>query len=372
VDLIYHNGDKKPKPDAILFLTILTIAGIGIAMCYSASAVKAMSLGHSSYYFLMFQSIWFVAGLVLLIAFLGIDYQIYKKYSGLLIIVSIVLLILVFIPGLGHTVKGATRWIHLGLVNIQPSEFVKIAVVIYLAKVFSTESTEFSVLNIIIPIVAVGSIFLLIVVQPDLGTAMNILIVSAFLVFISGFSLFYIAGIALVSIPMFYLLIYQVDYRKNRILAYFNPWEDRYGIGYHIIQSFIAFKKGSVTGVGLGFGTQKLKKLPEPHTDFIFAVIAEEIGLIGTVGVVLLFAIFFVCAVRISMSVQDKFGKFLAIGLGMLITLQAVINIGVATGLMPTTGMPLPLVSYGGSSFLSTMIAGGILLNISRHREQTE
>ena len=371
MDLIFHDRDRKSKPDAILFLTILTIAGIGIAMCYSASAVKAMSLGESSYYFLKLQSIWFLIGLVLLLVFQEINYKVYKKFSGLIIIVSLVLLSLVFIPGLGHTVKGSTRWIHLGIINIQTSEFVKIAAVLYLAKVFSTDLSELGILKIIIPLGMIGIMFLLIVLQPDFGTAINILIVAVLMFFVSGFSLFYIMGLALISIPMFYLLIYQVDYRKNRILAYLNPWEDRYGIGYHIIQSFTAFKKGSITGVGLGFGTQKLQRLPEPHTDFIFAVIAEELGLFGTVGLVALFAILFACSVRISMSIQDKFGKLLAIGLGMLITLQAVINIGVVTGLVPTTGMPLPLVSYGGSSFLSTMIAGGILLNISRYREQS-
>ena len=371
MDLIFYNKDRKSKPDAALFLTILTIAGIGIAMCYSASAVNALALYGDSYFFLKRQSVWFLIGLVLLMVFQEIDYKIYQKYSGLMIVISLVLLVLVFSPGIGHTVKGSARWVHLGMINFQPSEFVKIAVILYLAKVFSSELSGSSfIVHFVISFVIVGVIFLLIKLQPDLGTAISILLVSALMFIISGFSFLYTIILAIASIPTFYLLIYQVDYRRDRILAYLNPWADRFGKGYHIIQSYIAFKRGSIAGVGLGFGTQKLQRLPEPHTDFIFAVIAEEVGLIGTVGLVIFFLVFFVCTVRIALAVPDKFAKLLAMGLGMLITLQAFINIGVVTGILPITGIPLPLVSYGGSSFLSTMVAGGILLNISRYREE--
>ena len=371
MDLIFYNKDRKSKPDVVLFLTILTIAGIGIAMCYSASAVNALALYGDSYFFLKRQSIWFLAGLVLLLVFQEIDYRIYQKYSGLMIIISLVLLVLVFIPGIGHTVKGSARWLNLGVVGFQPSEFAKIAVILYLAKAFSNELPGSSfIVHFVVSFLIIGVMFLLIKLQPDLGTAISILLVSALMFIISGFSFLYTIILAIASVPTFYLLIYQVDYRRDRILAYLNPWADRFGKGYHIIQSYIAFKRGSITGVGLGFGTQKLQRLPEPHTDFIFAVIAEEVGLIGTVGLAIFFLVFFVCAVRIALAISDKFGKLLAMGLGMLITLQALINIGVVTGILPITGIPLPLVSYGGSSFLSTMVAGGILLNISRYREQ--
>ena len=174
--------------------------------------------------------------------------------------------------------------------------------------------------------------------------------------------------LAIVSIPMFYLLVYQVDYRRARLLAYLDPWKDKFGIGYHIIQSFIAFKKGGFLGAGLGFGTQKIKKLPEPHTDFIFAVIAEESGLIGTIFVVVMYCIIFARGLHISLGSSDDFGRLLAIGLTLLIVVQAFMNLGVTSGSLPTTGIPLPLISYGGSSLLSNMTALGILLNISKYR----
>jgi cell division protein FtsW len=168
---------------------------------------------------------------------------------------------------------------------------------------------------------------------------------------------------------MFYQLIYQVSYRRERILAYLNPWEDRFGIGYHIIQSFIAFKKGGFFGLGLGFGTQKISRLPEPHNDFIFAVIGEEVGVFGTVFMVLLYCFIFWRGIEIAMNAPNNFGRLLATGLTLMIVVQAFINMGVVTGSLPTTGIPLPFISYGGSSLLSSMIAAGILLNISRYRE---
>jgi cell division protein FtsW len=176
-------------------------------------------------------------------------------------------------------------------------------------------------------------------------------------------------GLALLSVPMFYLLIYQVEYRRQRILAFFDPWSDRFGKGYHIIQSFIAFKLGGMLGAGLGSGTQKIKRLPEPHTDFIYAVIAEEAGLLGTFSILILYLLFFYFGVKIALKAPDEYGRLLAMGLTLLITVQAFLNISVVIGLLPTTGIPLPFISYGGSSLLVNMMATGILLNISKYRE---
>ncbi len=353
----------------VLFLTVFTIAGMGIAMCYSASAVFALNHYGDAFYFLKKQLIWFFAGFIALLAFQEIDYRKYSRYTGIMLIVMAALLIAVIIPGIGEDAKGSARWINIGILNFQPSEFVKVVTVIYLAKAFSSENTDNPVVQILVPLTIVAAMSLLILLQPDFGTAVDILIVAVTLFFVSGFSLLYILTLFVISIPMFYLIIYQVDYRKARLLAYLDPWADRFGSGYHIIQSFIAFKKGALLGVGLGFGTQKLQRLPEPHTDFIFAVIAEEVGLFGTVLIVLLFCMFFMRAVSISLTAPDRFGKLLAIGLGLMVTVQAFINMGVVTGLLPTTGIPLPMISYGGSSFLTTMIAAGILLNISRNRD---
>jgi len=279
------------------------------------------------------------------------------------------MLILVLIPGIGSAAKGSSRWIEFGFLRIQPSEFAKLVCVIYIVKIYSMEETANHVLQLLIPMMVIGLIFILIMIQPDFGTAMDLLILSVLLIFVSGFPFTYIALLFFLSIPMFYLLIYQVPYRWNRIISYINPWHDRYGIGYHVIQSFTAFKKGGLLGVGLGFGTQKISRLPEPHTDFIFAVIAEEVGLVGTVCLLMLFCFFFWRGINIALSAPDSFGRLLAVGMTLLIVVQAFINIGVVTGSLPTTGIPLPFISYGGSSLLTSMIASGILLNISRYRE---
>jgi cell division protein FtsW len=360
---------RRGEPDMVLFVTVFVLAGIGVAMCYSASAVYAYKTFGDSFYFLKKQMLWFVAGFAALLFFQAIDYRHYIKHTKIMLLGSIILLVLVLIPGIGHSVKGSSRWLGFSSLNIQPSEFVKICVVIYLVKVFSSETKENHLVQLLIPMIIIALMFILVMLQPDFGTAMDLLIVSVFILFVSGFPLFYIVFLFIVSIPMFYLLIYQVSYRKERIIAFLDPWQDRYGIGYHIIQSFTAFKKGGLLGVGLGFGTQKLSRLPEPHTDFIYAVIAEEAGLIGTIFIAMLFCLFFYRGARIAVGAPDDFGKLLALGLSLLIVVQAFINIGVVTGSLPTTGIPLPFISYGGSSLLTCMIASGILLNISRYRE---
>jgi cell division protein FtsW len=360
---------RKSDPDLTLFVTVFLLAGIGLAMSYSASAVYAYRVFGDSFYFLKRQLLWFSLGFLVFLIVQEIDYHIYKKFTKLMLLVSFILLILVLIPGVGKSVKGSVRWLSFGGVSFQPSEFIKVFVVIYLVKIFSLERRENYVARLLIPVLITAVIFVLILMQPDFGTAVDLLVVTVFILYVSAFPLLYIVGLFVVSIPMFYLLIYQVDYRKERILAYLNPWEDRYGIGYHILQSFIAFKRGGFFGVGLGNGTQKIARLPEPHTDFIFAVIAEEVGIVGTLFVIILFFIIFWRGIVISAAAPDQFGRLLAIGLSMLIIVQAYINIAVASGSLPTTGLTLPFVSYGGSSLLSSMAAAGILLNISRYRE---
>ncbi len=360
---------RRGEPDLVLFVTVFVLAGIGVATCYSASAVYAHKTFGDSFYFLKKQMLWFVAGFAALLFFQAIDYRNYIKHTKIMLLASIVLLVVVLIPGVGHSVKGSSRWLGFSFLTVQPSEFVKICVVIYLVKIFSSETKENHLVQLLIPMIIIALMFILVMLQPDFGTAMDLLVVSIFILFASGFPLFYMFFLFLTSIPMFYLLIYQVSYRRERIMAFIDPWYDRYGIGYHIIQSFTAFKKGGLLGVGLGFGTQKLARLPEPHTDFVYAVIAEEAGLIGTVLIAIIFCFFFYRGVRIAVGAPDDFGKLLALGLSLLIVVQAFMNIGVVTGSLPTTGIPLPFISYGGSSLLTCMIASGILLNISRYRD---
>ncbi|HOQ11260.1 MAG TPA: putative lipid II flippase FtsW [Spirochaetota bacterium] len=360
---------RRGEPDIALYVTVFALAGFGLAMSYSASAVYALKVFGDSFYFLKRQVLWFIIGFAALIFFQNYDYRNFLKLTRFMLLVVFIMLILVLIPGIGSAAKGSTRWIEFGFLRIQPSEFAKLVCVIYIVKIYSMEETANHVLQLLIPMMVIGLIFILIMIQPDFGTAMDLLILSVLLIFVSGFPFTYIALLFFLSIPMFYLLIYQVPYRWNRIISYINPWHDRYGIGYHVIQSFTAFKKGGLLGVGLGFGTQKISRLPEPHTDFIFAVIAEEVGLVGTVCLLMLFCFFFWRGINIALSAPDSFGRLLAVGMTLLIVVQAFINIGVVTGSLPTTGIPLPFISYGGSSLLTSMIASGILLNISRYRE---
>lgn len=360
---------RKNESDIWTFVIVFILAGIGIAMCYSASAVYALNAFGDSFYFLKRQLLWFAAGFMALLIFQEIDYRVYIKHTKTMLLLSFILLILVLIPGVGHSAKGSVRWLSLGIIGFQPSEFVKLFMVIYLVKVFSSEKKHNQVVQALIPMFIISAMFILIMLQPDFSTAVDLLIVSVLILFISGFPLLYLISLFVLSIPMFYLLIYQVDYRRERLLAYIDPWKDRFGSGYHIIQSFIAFKKGGFLGVGLGYGTQKISRLPEPHNDFIFAVIAEETGMVGTVLMVLLYGLLFWRGLVISLEAPDEFGRLLAIGLSLLIVTQALTNIAVVTGSLPITGMTLPFISYGGSSMLSNMIAAGILLNISRYRE---
>ncbi|MFW5808057.1 MAG: putative lipid II flippase FtsW [Spirochaetota bacterium] len=362
---------RKGVPDVVFFLTVFILIGIGIAMSYSASAVFSLRTHGDSFFILKKQLLWFVVGFIALIIFQEIDYRIYMRHTKVLLILSVGLLLLLFVPGIAYVAKGSARWIRFGGIGFQPSEFVKIFIVIYLSKVFSEDHSESEnpLMQLLIPMLILGLLFFLILMQPDFGTAVDLLIISVAILFVSGFPMVYIVTLFILSVPAFYLLVYQVDYRRQRILAYLDPWADRYGNGYHIIQSFIAFKMGSLMGVGLGNGTQKINRLPEPYNDFIFAVIAEEAGLFGTAAVILLFAFFLWRGIKISLEAIDDFGRLLSIGLTLLIVIQAYINIGVVTGSLPTTGIPLPFISYGGSSLLSSMICAGIMLNISRYRE---
>ncbi len=360
---------RRGEPDPILFMAVFLLTGLGIAMSFSASAVLAQDMYGDALYFLKRQLVWFGLGMVLMILLQYIDYRIYAHYTKLMLLFSFLFLIIVMIPGIGSAAKGTSRWISLGPANIQPSELVKIIMVIYLVKVFSSEVGPNPVVQLLIPVLVLAAAFILIMLQPDFGTAMELLFVSGIILFVSGFPLLYLLSLGVISIPTFYLLIYQVDYRRERILGFLDPWGDRFGKGYHVIQSFIAFRKGELFGTGLGLGTQKIRRLPEPHTDFIYAVIAEETGLLGTLFVLLLYMVLFWRGIVIGLAAPDHFGKLLAIGLTLLIVVQAFVNIGVVSGALPTTGIPLPFISYGGSSLLSNMAAAGILLNISRYRE---
>jgi cell division protein FtsW len=271
-------------------------------------------------------------------------------------------------------INGARRWFGVGGIGVQPSELAKLVAIFFIAANLERrgrriDDLAYAVLPIAIVVLALVA---LILPEPDFGTAMTLLLITAVMVFAAGLSYRYLAGLVLLSLPVLYIVVMGSAYRRRRTLAFLNPWEDPLGDGFQIIQSLIAIGTGGVWGKGLMNGVQKLFYLPEPHTDFIYSVIAEELGLIGATAVVLCFCVVTWRGLRIALSAPDPFGAFLALGLTTMIAAQAFVNISVVLGLMPTKGIPLPLVSAGGSSLLINLVGMGILLNVSQHSTSAE
>ena len=278
---------------------------------------------------------------------------------------------LVLIPGISREVSGARRWFRFKFISFQPSELAGMAIIIYIADFISRKDKVIKTFlrGFLPPVCVLGLCTLLILLQPDLGTALAIGVVVFIVLFVSGVRVSYLLSIILVSLPILYILIFSVPYRKMRILSFLNPWLDPKGSGFQIIQSQIALGSGGIFGVGLGHSKQKLFYLPAAHTDFIFSIIGEELGLIGTLGVIILFMIFIQQGLKIIKHASDKFGYFLSLGLVSMISLKAIINVSTSCGLLPTKGLPLPFISYGGSSLIFDMLSLGLLLNIGRTGE---
>jgi cell division protein FtsW len=361
---------KRVSVDSWLFAVTLLLIFIGLVMVFSASAVMAKERYGSAYFFLLRQLGWAAAGIVAMVLAMKIDYRKYKHPAVVFSLLGMTTLMLIgvfFLDRAHHT----HRWMHWGPFSFQPSEMAKPALILFLA--FFLESRTKSMKdwrNTVLPAAVPTLVFIaLIVFQPDLGTAIACAAITGCVLFVAGLDLRYLGYAFLASLLPLYFLIFHVAYRRARILAFLDPYSDPQGRGFHIIQSLIAVSTGGITGVGLMEGKQKLFYLPEPHTDFIFAVTAEELGLVGALVIVLLFAIFLWRGVRTALRTQDMFGRFLAVGITSMIVVQAFINISVVLGLMPTKGIPLPLVSYGGSSLLVTLACIGVLLNISKQAD---
>jgi cell division protein FtsW len=361
---------KRVSVDRWLFTITLLLIFIGLVMVFSASAVMAKERYGSGYFFLLRQMGWATAGLLLMVIAMRIDYRRYNHPAvvfSLLGLTTLMLISVFFLDRAHHT----HRWMHWGPLSFQPSEMAKPALILFLA--FFLESRTKSMdqwRNTVLPAVLPTLVFIgLIVFQPDLGTAIACAAITGCVLFVAGLEMRYLGYGLVASLLPLYFLIFHVAYRRARILAFLDPYSDPQGRGFHIIQSLIAVSTGGITGVGLMEGKQKLFYLPEPHTDFIFAVTAEELGLVGSLVIVLLFAIFLWRGIRTALRTQDMFGRFLAIGITSMIVVQAFINISVVLGLMPTKGIPLPFVSYGGSSLLFTLASVGLLLNISKQAE---
>jgi cell division protein FtsW len=336
-------------------------------MILSASSVMAYAKEGDSYYYLKRQFLWALVGLAAMGIFSRFNYRNFRKLSVAGIILALFCLVLVLIPNIGRAAGGASRWLPLGPFSFQPSEFAKLAIILYVADVLTQRRREIHDLTqLLIPVVpVVGFASALVILQPDMGTAVAICFVSYVLVFLAGARLRHVFGLGVGGSLAALFFIFSEEYRRQRFIAFLNPWADPRKSGFQIIQSLLAFGSGGIRGLGFGMSRQKFFYLPAAHTDFIFAIIGEELGLIGTLFVVLMFAVLAITGMRIAFRSRDVFGRLLGSGITCMILSQALINMGAVTGILPVTGIPLPLLSFGGSSLVFTLCGIGILLNIA-------
>lgn len=354
----------------LLLVIITALLGLGIVAVYSASAMVSNVTYGGSMHFVVNHLAGIVLGLGLGLVCLMIPYDRLRASAKWLFVASVVLLLLVGL--FGETVGGAKRWFHFGRFSVQPSEFAQLALVLYLADVLARRSDALQDFwrGLAPPLAATGIVAGMVLVQPDLGTAIAMGSVALLLLGVAKARWQHLAIVAAVGLVALVFLVAGAEYRRRRILAFVDPWKDPRGAGYQILQSFFAMARGGVVGVGVGGSMQKLFFLPSAHTDFIFAIIGEELGLVGSTAVLGLFALFMACGYRIAMAAHDLFSKYLVCGLVGLLGFEAVINIAVVTGLLPTKGLPLPLISYGGSSMVMNLVACALIFHASRHGER--
>ena len=359
---------RKLKIDRVLFTATLLLICVSVVMVYSASAVVALERFQQPYLFLTKQALWSVLGLAVLVVAMRVDYRTYRNEPFIWSLLGVVFLMLVAVL-FSAPVNGTRRWFGVGGLGVQPSELAKIACVFFTALMLERRMHRIDDLSYsLLPIgLIIGLVVALILLQPDFGTSISLALVVAVMVFAAGLHYRYFVGLALAALPAIYLVLVAAPYRRRRLLAFWDPWADPLGDGFQIIQSLVAVGTGGVFGRGLMGGVQKLFYLPEPHTDFIYAVISEELGLIGATAILLCFCVIAWRGLRIAARAEDRFGSFVALGLTTMIAAQAFVNISVVLGLMPTKGIPLPLVSFGGSSLLINLLGMGVLLNISQH-----
>lgn len=357
------------KTDKLLLLSVIILSLFGLLMIYSSSSIWAEYKYNDPYKFLKTQSIFLLLGYIIIYIISKIPYQTYLKYSNKILLISIILLILVLIPGIGTIRNGSRSWFGIGSLGIQPSEFAKLGIIIFTSKYLSTNKIK-DIKTSVIPILSVIIlIFGLIMLQPDFGTGMIIVITIIVLLFISGVKLSFFIKLALIGLLGIISLIIIAPYRLKRIISYLNPWADPLGSGFQIIQSLYAIGPSGLLGAGLGNSIQKHFYLPEPQTDFIFAIISEELGFMGVLIITILFLTIIYRGINISLKQEDNFAKYLSFGLTFSIAFQTILNLMVVVGLIPVTGVTLPFLSYGGSSLLVSMTYIGILLNISKYNK---
>jgi len=359
---------RKLKIDRVLFTATLLLLCVSVVMVYSASAVVALERFQQPYLFLTKQALWSVLGLAVLVVAMRVDYRTYRNEAFIWCLLGLVVLMLVGVL-FSAPINGTRRWFAVGGLGIQPSELAKVACVFFTALMLERRMHRIDDLSYsLLPIgLILGLVVALILLQPDFGTSISLALVVAVMVFAAGLHYRYFVGLALAALPAIYIVLVSAPYRRRRLLAFWDPWADPLGDGFQIIQSLVAVGTGGVFGRGLMAGVQKLFYLPEPHTDFIYAVISEELGLVGATAILICFCVIAWRGLRIAARAEDTFGSFVALGLTTMIAAQAFVNISVVLGLMPTKGIPLPLVSFGGSSLLINLLGMGVLLNISQH-----
>ncbi len=361
--------NKSFIENSLIFISIFLV-GLGLIMIYSSSSIFAAEKFSDTGFFFKKQFLFGCIGIGLMFLLQRIPYDFLMKIAYPLFFISIALLVLLMIPGIGTKVGGAVRWLRVGPVSFQPSEIAKLGVVLIMAYSLSRKDPEklkkFSI-GILPHLIYVVPVSVLILLQPDFGNAMILLLLLFIILFASAVPLRYLFLLAGSAVFAGVLLVYSKGYRLERLFAFLDPWENHQDSGFQIVQSFLAFGAGGLWGTGLGNGTQKLFYLPAPHTDFILAVIGEELGFVAVAIVIILFSILLWCGIKIALHASDKFGAYLALGIISLISVQAALNMGVVMGMLPTKGLPLPFLSYGGSSLVINLVCIGILLNISKN-----
>jgi len=368
----------KKKYDKWVLVIVILLILVGLMAVYSSTSVvspdmiekyRKRGLEVSQFAYIKKQLFTILLGIIAMFIAFKVRLEHLKKMSIPLLVLSLISLLLVFTP-LGITAGGARRWLRLWPSTFQPSELVKLSMVIFLASYMSMKRfKKDSLVCFIIPVVIIGCFQVIFLKQPDFGAVMSLSLLMLCMLFLSGMRLVYLLSLGLLGIPALIKLISE-PYRWKRVTAFLDPWKDPQGAGFQLIQSFIALGSGGFMGVGLGEGQQKLSFLPEVHTDFIFSLIGEELGFIGSIVVVSLFFVLFLRGVAIARQTRDSFSYYLAFGISVMIALQAIVNFAVVTGMVPTKGLPLPFISYGGSSLIVNMIAAGLLLNISSLKGQ--
>ena len=360
------------KFDTKLFISVIVICIFGILMIYSSSSIWSNYKYSDSFRYLKLQTMFFIIGLLIMIFVSKIDYHLYLKYSNKLLLICFILLILVLIPGLGQIRNGSRSWFGIGGFGIQPSEFMKLSLIIFTSKYLVNNIKEIrNIKRGVFPILLVNLLaFLLIMLEPDLGSGVIILVSVIGLLFISGVNMSFFIKIGVLGLIGLTSLIIAAPYRIKRITAFLNPWADPLGTGFQSIQSMYAIGPGGLFGMGLFNSIQKHFYLPEPQTDFIFSIISEEFGIFGIIIVSSLFILIIYRIIKIALSCNELFPKYLSFGIAFQLSFQIILNLGVVTALFPVTGVTLPFLSYGGSSLIITMISIGIVLNISRNNLQ--